>query len=173
MQEIKVLIDEEKINNRITELANQIHDEFGDEEIILVCVLKGATYFTVDLSKKINSDNVLIDFVKAKSYGIGQRETSGEIDFQLDLSENVEGRNVVIVEDIIDSGITMKYLVEHISAKKPKTLKICALLDKPSRRTEDIYIDYVGFTIDNLFVLGYGMDCDEKYRNLPYIGYVE
>ncbi len=173
MEKIKTLINEEKLNNRIEELAMQIYNDFGDEETVLVCILKGATYFTIDLSKKIKSNNVILDFIKISSYGVGNRETTGHIDFKLGISENIEDKNVIIVEDIVDSGKTMKYLIEYIKTKKPKTVKTCALLDKPSRRTEDITIDYVGFTVENLFVVGYGMDYDEKYRNLPYIGYIE
>lgn len=172
MEKIKVLIDEKSLNKRVEEIASQISKDYGNEEIVLVCILKGAVYFATDLSKKIKN-NIIMDFMKVSSYGIGQRETTGKINFKLDLSENIENKNVIIVEDIVDSGVTMRYLYDYLKNKKPKTLKICTLLDKPERRTESIKVDYAGFTIENKFVLGYGMDYDEKYRNLPYIGYIE
>ena len=113
-----------------------------------------------------------MDFVKVSSYGKNQRETTGNINFKLDISENIEGKNVIIVEDIIDSGITLNYLYNYLNKKNPKTLKICVLLDKKERRVKPIKVDYTGFEIDNKFVLGYGLDYDEKYRNLEYIGIV-
>lgn len=172
MERIKVLINEEKINERIEEIAREISENYK-EEIILVCILKGATYFTIDLSKKIKNNNVILDFMKVSSYGINARETTGKINLSLDISQNIEGKNVIIVEDIIDSGITLNYLYDYIKSKNPKTLKICVLLDKKERRVKNIKVDYVGFEIEDKFVLGYGMDYDEKYRNLPYVGYVE
>lgn len=172
MEEIKVLINETELHNRVKEIADEISNDFNNEEIVLICILKGAVYFATDLSKKIKSD-VILDFMKISSYGIGQRESTGKIDFKLDLSVNIEDKNVIVVEDIVDSGKTMKNLLEYLKLKNPKTLKICTLLDKPERRIEHIKVDYVGFTIPNKFVLGYGMDYDEKYRNIPYIGYIE
>lgn len=171
--EIKVLLEEQKINKRIEEIANQISKDYKNEEIIFVCILKGATYFTIELVKKIKKNNVILDFMKVSSYGINARETTGKINFTLDISENIEGKNVIIVEDIIDSGITLNYLYDYLKSKNPKTLKLCVLLDKKERRVKDIHVDYVGFEIEDKFVLGYGMDYDEKYRNLPYVGYVE
>ena len=169
MDDLEILINEEKIKARIKELANQISNDYTNEEIILVCILKGAIYFTTELSLQIKSNKVLLDFIKVSSYG-SQTETSGKIDFKLDLSLNIENKNVIIVEDIIDSGLTLHYLYELLSKRNPKSLKICTLLDKPQRRIKQINVDYVGFQIDNKFVVGYGMDYDEKYRNLPYIG---
>lgn len=171
--DIKVLIDEEKINKRIEEIASKISSDFKDEEIILVCILKGATYFAVELSKKIKNTPVIIDFMKVSSYGINNRETTGKINFTLDISQDITNKNVIIVEDIIDSGITLDYLYNYLKEKNPKTLKICVLLDKKERRKININADYVGFEIENKFVLGYGLDYDEKYRNLPNIGYIE
>lgn len=173
MKDIKVLIDEERINSRIEEIGNEISNKYNNEEIILVCVLKGAVYFALELSKKIKNNSVILDFVKVKSYGNNARESTGNIQFDLDISENIENKNVIIVEDIIDSGITLNYLYNYLKQKKPKSLEICVLLDKKERRKIDVNVDYTGFEIENKFVLGYGLDYDEKYRELPYIGYVE
>ena len=172
INEIKTLIDEEKLNKRISEIAEKISNDYINEEIVLVCILKGAVYFAIDLSKKITNDNIIIDFMKVSSYG-SQTESSGKINFKLDLSENIEKKNVIIVEDIIDTGITLNYLYNHLISKNPKSLKLCVLLDKKERRIQDIHVDYIGFEIENKFVIGYGLDYDEKYRNLPYIGYIE
>ncbi|MBP3707845.1 MAG: hypoxanthine phosphoribosyltransferase [Clostridia bacterium] len=172
INKIKTLIDEEKLNERISEIAKKISNDYINEEIVLVCILKGATYFAIDLSKKITNDNIIIDFMKVSSYG-SQTESSGKINFKLDLSENIENKNVIIVEDIIDTGITLNYLYNHLISKNPKSLKLCVLLDKKERRIQDINVDYIGFEIENKFVVGYGLDYDEKYRNLPYIGYIE
>ena len=130
-------------------------------------------YFTIDLSKKITDSDVILDFIRVSSYGVNNRETTGKPDFKLDISENIGNKNVIIVEDIIDSGITLSYLYDYLKTKNPKSLKICVLLDKKARRQKKIKVDYTGFEIENKFVLGYGLDYDEKYRNLPYIGYVE
>lgn len=173
LDNIKVLIDENKLDKKINELATQISKDYNGEEIILICILKGAVYFAIDLSKKIINNPVIIDFMKVSSYGINNRESTGKIDFNLDISQNIENKNVIIIEDIIDSGITLNYLYNYLKEKNPKSLKICVLLDKKERRKIDVNIDYVGFEIENKFVLGYGLDYDEKYRNLPYIGYIE
>lgn len=173
LEKIKVLIDEEKLNKRIEEIADEISRDYNNEEIILVCILKGAAYFTIDLSKKIKSSNVIIDFMKVSSYGINNRQSTGKIDFSLDISQHIEGKNVIIVEDIIDSGITLNYLYDYLKAKNPKSLKLCTLLDKKERRVKEIKVDYIGFRIENKFVLGYGLDYDEKFRNLPYVAYIE
>lgn len=172
MNTIKTLIDEKELNERILEIAKEISADYINEEIVLVCILKGATYFAIDLSKKITNDDIIIDFMKVSSYG-SQTESSGKINFKLDLSENIENKNVIIVEDIIDTGITLNYLYNHLKSKNPKSLKLCVLLDKKERRIQDIHVDYIGFEIENKFVVGYGLDYDEKYRNLPYIGYIE
>lgn len=173
LDEIKVLIEEEKIQNRIKEIANEIENDYKNEEIILVCILKGATYFAIDLSKKITNNMVILDFMKVSSYENGATESTGKINFKLDISQNIENRNVIIVEDIIDSGFTLSYLYDYLKKKNPKTLKICVLLDKKERRKKDIKVDYTGFEIEDKFVVGYGLDYDEKYRNLPYVGYIE
>lgn len=172
LENVKTLIEKEKIKQRIDEIANQISEEYNGEDIIMICVLKGAAYFALDLSKKIKKSDVIMDFVKISSYGNNQRETTGKINFKLDISEDIENKNVIIIEDIIDSGITLNYLYNYLKEKNPKTLKICVLLDKKERRVKPIKVDYTGFEIDNKFVLGYGLDYDEKYRNLEYIGIV-
>jgi len=174
MEKVKVLINEERISKRIEEIANEISESYNkDEEIVLVCILKGAIYFTIELSKKIKNKNVILEFMKVSSYGINARETTGKINFSLDISQNIEGKNVIIVEDIIDSGITLNYLYNYLKTKNPKTLKICVLLDKKERRIQKIDVDYIGFEIEDKFVVGYGLDYDEKLRNLPYVGYIE
>ena len=172
MEKINVLIDEEKLNKRIKEMSQQISREYKGEEIVLVCILKGAVYFMVDLSKNIKDTSVILDFMKVSSYGEGT-ETTGKVELKLDLSTNIENKNVIIVEDILDTGYTLDYLYNYLKNKKPKTLKICVLLDKKERREKNIDADYVGFEIENKFVVGYGLDYAEKFRNLPYVGYIE
>ena len=167
---IKVLIDEEKLQKRIKELALDIKNDYGDEEVVFVSVLKGAVFFTVDLMKNYDGD-AIIDVVRVSSY-VGENST-GNIELKIPLKEkNIEGKNIIIVEDIVDTGRTFNYLVDYVSKMNPKSVKTCVMLDKPSRRVVDFKADYTGFTIDDLFVIGYGLDYDEKYRNLPFIGYV-
>lgn len=172
MEKINVLIDEESLDKRIKELAEKISKDYKNEEIVLVCILKGAVYFSVELSKKITNNTVILDFMKVSSYG-NNTETTGRINFKLDTSIELENKNVIIVEDIIDSGLTLNYLYDYLKKKNPKALKICVLLDKKERRKKDIKVDYTGFEIEDKFVVGYGLDYQEKYRNLPYIGYIE
>ena len=172
MENLNVLIDEEKLNNRIKEMAKQIENEYKNEEIVLVCILNGAVYFTVELSKNIKDSSIILDFMKVSSYGEGT-QTTGNVELKVDLSTNIENKNVIIVEDIIDSGYTLNYLYDYLKSKNPKTLKICVLLDKKERREKDIRVDYTGFEIENKFVVGYGLDYADKYRNLPYVGYIE
>ncbi len=171
MSKIKTLISKRDLNKRIGEIANEISKDFNKEPILIVCVLKGATYFAVDLSKKIKDNKVEIDFMKISSYS-GTTST-GKVNIKLDVNENIEARNVIIVEDIIDTGISLNYLYDHLIEKKPKSLKIAVLLDKKERRVKDINVDYTGFVIEDKFVVGYGLDYDEQYRNLDYIGYIE
>lgn len=173
IENIKKLINAKQLQEKIKEIANQISTDYKNEELLLICILKGAVYFAIDLSKNIKNENLIIDFMKVSSYGINNRESTGNINFSLDVSQSIEGKNVIIVEDIIDSGITLSYLYDYLKKKNPKSLKICVLLDKKERREKEVKIDYKGFEIENKFVLGYGLDYDEKYRNLPYIGYVE
>lgn len=172
LEKIKVLIDEEKLNARITELAEEISKDYKEEELVLICILKGAVYFAVDLSKKIKDNVVTLDFMKVNSYG-NNHETTGKIDFKLDTSVDLNNKNVIIIEDIIDSGLTLDYLYNYLKQKNPKSIKICVLLDKKERRQKEVKVDYTGFEIENKFIVGYGLDCEDKYRNLPYIGYIE
>ena len=168
---INVLINEDTIQKRINELAFEISKDYKNEELVLICILKGATYFAIDLSKKIINNNVILDFMKVSSYG-NNIESTGKINLYLENSINIENRNVIIIEDIIDTGLTLNYLYDFLKNQNPKTLKICVMLDKKERRQKNIHIDYTGFQIENKFVVGYGLDFDEKYRNLPYIGYI-
>lgn len=171
LKDLKVLIKEESIQKRISELAKKISVDYKDKELVLICVLKGAVYFAIDLSKKIEND-LILDFVKVSSYKEAE-ETSGNIEFNLDISTDIKGKDVIIVEDIIDSGITLNYLHDYLIAKEPNSLKICVLLDKKERRKKDIKVDYIGFEIEDKFVIGYGLDYKDKYRNLPYVGYMD
>lgn len=171
MEDLKVLIDEQTLENKISELANRIMKDYEKKEIVLICILKGSTFFTVDLAKKIKQD-VKIEFIQVSSYG-SATVSSGEIELKLDLKESIEGKDVIVVEDIIDTGRTLSYLLELLEGRNPKSLKLCTLLDKPERRKYDVTVDYVGFAIPDKFVVGYGLDCDEHYRNLPYIAYIE
>lgn len=170
MEDIKVLIDEEKIQEKIREIAKKIENDYKGKEITLICILKGSTFFTVDLAKRING-NVKIEFIQVSSYG-SSTVSSGNVELGLDLKESIENKDVIIVEDIIDTGRTLSYLIEHLKGRKPNSLKLCTLLDKPERRIYDVKVDYTGFQIPDKFVVGYGLDYDEAYRNLPYIGYI-
>lgn len=173
LENVKVLVDSNTLQARIEEIAENISNDYNGEDIVMVCVLKGAVYFAIDLSKKIKNSDVIMDFVKVSSYGVNQRESTGTINFKLGISEDIENKHVIVVEDIIDSGTTLDYLCNYLKQKKPKSLKVCVLLDKKERRVKPVNVDYAGFEIDNQFVLGYGLDYDEKYRNLDYIGYVD
>jgi hypoxanthine phosphoribosyltransferase len=168
--EIKTLISEEEIQTRIKELAKQIDSDYNNEEIVIVCILKGAVFFAIDLAKRINLP-VIIDFMKVSSYE--GTESTKEIKFKLDISTDIKNKNVIIVEDIIDTGRTLTFLKNYLNEKQPKSLKICTLLDKKERREFELTPDYVCFDILDKFVIGYGLDYDEKYRDLPYIGYIE
>lgn len=171
MKEIKVLFSQKQIEKRLDELAKQIEKDYGDKEITVLCVLKGASFFAIDLTKRIK--NVMtFQFIELSSYG-NATTSSGTIKTKRDIENSLVGKDVLIIEDIIDTGRTMKFLLERLKSENANTVKICTLLDKPERRVVDLVADYVGFTIPNKFVLGYGLDYEEKYRNLPYIGYVE
>ncbi|MBO4940821.1 MAG: hypoxanthine phosphoribosyltransferase [Clostridia bacterium] len=167
----KVLIDEKALDERVSELAEEINRDFAGEKLIVVGVLKGAFMFMSDLLKKINLDTEVY-FLKAESYGRGT-ETSGTVKIIKDIEVDIAGENVLLVEDIIDSGFTMREVMSLLTARNPKTLKLASCLSKPNRRECEIDIDYLGFEIPDEFVIGYGLDYAEKYRNLPYIGYIE
>jgi hypoxanthine phosphoribosyltransferase len=166
-QGIQVLYSREQITARVAELGTQISNDLKGEKIVLIGVLKGAAIFLSDLARSIDVD-ATFDFVAVSSYGKGQR-SSGAVKLIKDLDEPIEGKNVLIVEDILDTGLTLAFLRKLFMQHHPKTLRIAALLDKPSRRIEKIEADYVGFSIPNLFVIGYGMDYAERYRNLADI----
>lgn len=170
MHQIKMLIDEERINKRIKEIARQIEEDYKDKDIVFLCILKGSVVFTVELAKAVKN-NVQFEFMEVSSY-IGH-ESTGKIKINKDITESIKGKNIIVIEDIIDTGRTLYDLKEYLKQKKPETLKICTLLDKPSRRVAEIEADYVGFVIDNKFVVGYGLDDNQNFRNLNYIGYIE
>lgn len=170
MEELKVLIEEEKIQQRVKEIAEQITKDYEGKELTLICILKGSTFFTVDLAKRINN-KLKIEFIQVSSYHEGTI-SSGNIEMKLDLKESIQGKDVMVVEDIIDTGRTLSYLMEHLKTKNPKSLKLCTLLDKPERRLYEVKVDYVGFQIPDKFVVGYGLDVNEQYRNLPYVAYI-
>ncbi len=167
---IKTLISSEELQKRIKEIGKQITEEYKNK--VIICILRGAVYFATDLTKYIDSNNLIMEFMQVSSYG-NMKETTGELKIKKDLDVNIEGKNVIIVEDIIDSGFTMLNLKKYLLSKNPETLKVCTLLDKKDRRKVEVEADYVGFEIPNKFVLGYGLDYEEYYRNLPYIAYSE
>ena len=164
----EVLIDEASLQAKVVELGARITADYADRQVTLVSVLKGALPFMADLMRSIALP-VRIDLMEVSSYG-GATETSGQVRILKDLSSSIEGKDVIIVEDIIDTGLTLNYLSEYLWGKEPHSLRICALLDKPARRLVEIDIAYRGFEIPDRFVIGYGLDYDEVYRNLPYIG---
>lgn len=168
---IKVLLTEEEVDERIKKLGQKISEDYAGRSVHLICVLKGGAFFMCELAKRITVP-VSMDFMSVSSYGNGT-ESSGAVKIVKDLDESIEGKDVLIVEDIIDSGNTLHYLVEILYKRKPADIKICTLLDKPERRVADVHVDYVGFDIPDEFVVGYGLDYAQKYRNLPYIGIVE
>ena len=169
---IRVLLTEEEVDKRVFEIASQINKDYEGREVHLICILKGGALFMCELAKRLTIP-VSLDFMSVSSYGSGT-ESSGIIKIIKDLDDSIEGKELIIVEDIIDSGRTLKHLKEMLGARAPKSIKICTLLDKPSRRVEkEVKVDYTCFTIPDEFVVGYGLDSDQKYRNLPYIGVVE
>lgn len=165
------LIEEEDIKNKVKELASKISKDYYNKDLILIGILKGAFVFLADLMRNLTIP-CSCDFIKVSSYG-SSTESSGIVKIVADISIPVENKDILLVEDIVDTGLTLKYLIDHLSLKRPKSIKICALLDKPERHKIEIPIDYLGFTIPNKFVVGYGIDYDEKFRYLPYIGYIE
>ena len=171
-EKVDVLISEKEIDNRILEIADRINKDYESEELTLICVLKGGVMFMCDLAKRLNL-NVRLDFMSVSSYG-SQTKSSGVVKIIKDLDDSIDGKNVLVVEDIIDSGNTLSYLMDILKKRGPKSIKLCTLLDKPSRREKkDVFVDYVCFEIEDKFVVGYGLDYDQRYRNLPYIGVME
>ncbi len=167
----KILITQEQILKRAEELGKQITEDYKGEELVLVGTLRGAVPWMADIMKQIDLD-LEIDFVSASSYGSGT-VSCGEVKIKKDIELEIKGKHVLIIEDIIDTGNTLRALKDYFFLKKPKSVKICTLLDKPSRRQAEVYGDYIGFSVEDLFVIGYGLDYDQKYRNLPYISYLE
>ena len=165
---IRVLLPEEDVNKRISEVAEQISKDYEGKQIHLICILKGGVFFTCELAKRITVP-VTMDFMSVSSYG-DDTKSSGVVRIVKDLDESLADKEVLIVEDIIDSGRTLAYLIEVLKQRGPKSIHLCTLLDKPDRRVVDVDVEYTGFTIPDEFVVGYGLDYDEKYRNLPYIG---
>lgn len=168
---IKVLIDEQTVQKRIKELAEQINKDYEGKSVHLVCILKGSVFFTCELAKYITVP-VTIDFMSVSSYGNGSVST-GRVKILKDTDEPIEGRDIIVVEDIVDSGNTLSFLLKIMNARKPASIKLITLLDKPDRREVPVHVDYTGFEIPDKFVVGYGLDYAQKYRNLPYIGEVE
>ena len=168
--EIKELISKEKIEKRIEELAEEISKDYEGKNIELIVVLKGAAIFAVELAMKVKP-NVRFDFIEISSYS--GTESTGVLKVNKDLNVDIEGKDVLIVEDIIDTGRTLSYLRDYLFSKNPNSLKICTLVNKPSRRIVDVPIDYNGFDIENKFIVGHGFDIDGDYRNMPFIGYIE
>jgi len=168
MASIDVLISKEKIEERIKELGVEISKDYANKEICLICVLKGGVVFMTDLAKEL-TPLVSLDFMAVSSYG-NETSSSGIVKIVKDLDEPIEGKDVIIVEDIIDSGRTLSYLLKVLNGRKPNSLKICTMLDKPDRRVVNVDVKYVGFSIPDEFVIGYGLDYMQNYRNLPYIG---
>lgn len=168
----EILIDEDKLQARIAELGKQISEDYAGADLLLICILRGGVPFLVDLSRSITVPHMM-DFMAVSSYGVGKRESSGQARVSLDLQTDIRGRDVLLVEDIIDSGHTIASVLNLLGTRQPKSLKVCALLDKPSRREAYVPIHYCGFEIPNKFVFGYGLDLDEYYRNLKFVGVVD
>lgn len=170
-ERIEVLLTEEEIDRRIQEIGNQISNDYAGKQVHLVCVLKGGSFFMCELAKRI-SVPVSIDFMSVSSYG-GDTKSSGVVRIVKDLDESLKDKHVIVIEDIVDSGRTLSYLLDMLRGRGPADVRLCTLLDKPDRRVVDVKVDYTGFEIPDEFVVGYGLDYDQKYRNLPYIGIVK
>ena len=171
-ENVRILLKEEEVDKRIAEVAAMINRDYAGKEVHLICILKGGVFFTCELAKRLTVP-VSMDFMSVSSYGSGT-ESSGVVRIVKDLDESIAGKNVLIVEDIIDSGRTLAYLIEILKQRNPESIHLCTLLDKPERRVKkQVKVDYTCFEIPDEFVVGFGLDYDQKYRNLPYIGVVE
>ena len=168
---IRVLLTEEEVNEKIKKIGEQISKDYAGKSVHMICVLKGGVFFTCELAKRLTVP-VSMDFMSVSSYGSGTVST-GDIKIKKDLDHDIEGLNVIVVEDIIDSGNTLNKLIPLLKERKPASIAVTTLLDKPSRREVDVYVDYTGFEIEDKFVVGYGLDYDQKYRDLPFVGVVE
>ncbi len=170
-EHVKVLLTEQEVDRRIQEIGEQISKDYEGKQVHLVCVLKGGSFFMCELAKRITVP-VSLDFMSVSSYG-SDTKSSGVVKIVKDLDESIKDKDVIVVEDIVDSGRTLSYLLEMLRDRGPRSLSLCTLLDKPERRVIDVKVDYTGFEIPDEFVVGYGLDYDQRYRNLPYIGIVE
>lgn len=170
-EKVRVMLTEAEVDKRIKELGEQVSRDYEGKSVHLICILKGGVFFMCELAKRITVP-VSMDFMAVSSYG-GGTESSGIIKIIKDLDDAIEGKDVIIVEDIIDSGRTLSHLMELLEKRRPNSIRLCTLLDKPDRRVVDVKVDYIGYSIPDEFVVGYGLDYDQKYRNLPYIGVVE
>ena len=170
-EKVRIFLQEQEVNARIAEVAKQISDDYAGKEIQLICILKGSVFFTCELAKRITVP-VTLDFMSVSSYG-NDTKSSGVVKIVKDLDEPLDGKDVLIVEDIIDSGRTLSYLMDILGKRNPRSLRLCTLLDKPERRVTPVEVDYTCFNIPDEFVVGYGLDYAQKYRNLPFIGIVE
>ncbi len=165
------MIDEDTVDNRIKEIAEQISRDYAKKEVRLICILKGSVFYTTELAKRLTIPTTM-DFMKVSSYGSGT-VSSGKIEIKKDLDDSIEGLDVIVVEDIVDSGHTLSQLIPELKKRNPRSLAVTTLLDKPSRREVEVDVDYIGFEIEDKFVVGYGLDYDQSYRDLPFIGVVE
>lgn len=170
-ERIEVLLKEDAVDARIKELAEQISKDYEGKSIHLICILKGSVFFCCELAKRITVP-VSLDFMSVSSYG-SDTKSSGVVRIIKDLDESIKDKDVIVIEDIVDSGNTLSYLLEMLGDRKPASLKLCTLLDKPERRRKPVHVHYTGFQIPDEFVVGYGLDYDQKYRNLPYVGVVK
>ena len=170
-EKITVLIDEDNIDARIKEIAAQISKDYAKKEVRLICILKGSIFYTTELAKRLTIPTTM-DFMSVSSYGAGT-VSSGEINIKKDLDESIEGLDVIVVEDIVDSGHTLNKLIPELKKRNPRSIEVTTLLDKPSRREAEVDVKYTGFEIEDKFVVGYGLDYDQSYRDLPFIGVVE
>ncbi len=170
-EKISVLYSEEELDQRIRELGKQISEDYAGKELIIVCILKGAAFFACELAKRITVP-VQMEFMRCSSYG-NETVSSGVVKITQDLDQPIREKNILVVEDIIDTGRTMHYLLEILQQRGPESIRLCSLLDKPDRRVTDVKVDYTGFVIPDKFIVGYGLDYAEKYRSLPYVGVVE
>ncbi len=170
-ERVEVLLTEKEVDDRIQAIGDQISKDYEGRQVHLVCVLKGGSFFMCELAKRITVP-VSLDFMSVSSYG-SDTKSSGVIKIVKDLDDSIKGKDVLVVEDIVDSGRTLSYLLELLKSRGPKSMALCTLLDKPERRVVDVNVDYTGFQIPDEFVVGYGLDYDQRYRNLPYIGVVK
>jgi hypoxanthine phosphoribosyltransferase len=170
VERVRPLLGAAQLNERLAALGREISADYGDKEVVAIAVLKGSILFFSDLIRQLDLPNLECDFLGLSSYGEGRTESSGVVRVTSDLNRSVEGKHLLVVEDIVDTGLTMRYLLENLQTRRPASVKVCTLLHKPARTRVQIQLDYIGFTIEDRFVVGYGLDYDERYRQLPWIG---